>query len=305
MMNNRDDASWPLSLYQSAAHRLWQYDSNRAAEWQVSSSVFIDKWQNEMPDWIALDELVEASHTLALLCPILLIGWFVAMETFNRCWPAFRALTPARQWYVVNNLSKALNLAIMCLSPSFITDVHDAYVLDDGFQALTREHAMWIKRVCALYVSSDIVSLFVVPKLPASTVQHHVVASLLTLCVFATRFADGNIAPMIALYGAWSSLAFPVNAFLALRCMYDERWWMAYLAGFSCMLYAICCAFNWSMHVVWFVAQVKTLGFVAMLTTLVGQMVLMYWSAVCVWARDDLILQSWLIARMQGKSSNK
>jgi hypothetical protein len=290
----RKDASWPLALYQQTAHWLWQ-----GAPKINNSSLFVNHF-NDLPSWIAVNEFLEACHTLLLLCCALFLIWHFALWLCSARWPRFRKLTPARQWYVVNNLSKALNLAVMCLSASFLADVHDAYWLDNGFQTLTHGRAMWIKRVCALYVSSDIVSLFVVPKLPASTVQHHVVAGLLTLCIFATRFSEGNIAPMIALYGAWSSIAFPVNVFLALRCMYDESvWWMHYLAGFSCLLYAICCAFNWSMHAIWFARQLDAFGVFLLCTTIYGEAVLLYACAVCVWGRDDLILQSWLLAYMR------
>ena len=77
---------------------------------------------------------------------------------------------------------------------------------------------MRVKHISALYVVTDVVSLWLVPKLPQSTVVHHCISWLLALIVFGTdvRTPQSNVVRMILLYGAWSTVPYLVNAFLAL-----------------------------------------------------------------------------------------
>lgn len=290
---NRTDASWMLLAYQHAIALAW-FGLPRILP--GDTTVLLSS--EALPEWVSGAEFVASTHALFVASVVLLAVWYSLYVLFCAVWPAFSAQSDARKWYIVANLSKAVCLAAMCLTPSFVADVYDAFYAETGWQHLQPGRTMWIKRVCALYTVTDLVALAVVPKMPSTTVMHHIVTGLITLCIFATDLVHGNVARMMALYGAWSSLAFPVNAFLALRCMYDERWWMAYVAAASFLLYAVCCAFNWTWHAAWFASQLLHLRHN---NNAAGNIcvVVVYCAAVAVLARDDLILMSWLWRRMK------
>jgi len=247
-----------------------------------------------LPDWFAGHELVQSVHSLAINCMVLTLLWPAACAVTRRCSRRFAELQHHKQRYVIGNCSKALCLAVVCMHPSFYDDVSHVYA--NQSLAETGAKSLWLKRASALYIASDIVALYMVPKLPATTVAHHWVAMVLALCLFATHVAHANVTIMIALYGAWSSLAWPVNLFLALRCVFDSEWWMQYLAYASLITYICSCFINWSWHLHWLSDQI----FVKyVLLDWYGLCVLLYALSIAVVARDDIVLMSWLWRRAQ------
>ena len=80
-----------------------------------------------------------------------------------------------------------------------------------------------LKCVGVMYVATDLVALYMVPKLLRSTVGHHVTTPTLYMVVAAMDLSikgwDGlrGVGKMSLLYGACSSIAFPVNVYLRLR----------------------------------------------------------------------------------------
>jgi len=245
-----------------------------------------------LPMWFAGADLERSLHALALNCILLSALWPAACAVARRCSRRFAALKHHKQRYVVANCSKALCLAIVSMHPSFYDDMSHAYV----HQAFTHgaDNGMWIKRTSALYIATDIVALYMVPQLPATTVAHHWVAALLALCLFATDIQHANVTIMIAIYGAWSSLAWPVNLFLALRCVFDNEWWMQYLAYTALVTYVCSCCVNWLWHLQWLGQQVIA---DAVLFRWYGLCVLFYALSIAVVARDDVILMGWLKTR--------
>jgi len=148
----------------------------------------------------------------------MLAAWCVARARS----PAFASVRPDhKQWYVVANCSKAAALATLAFSPFWLESVHASYWLDEWHATSTR--ALLIKRACGWYVATDVLALLVVPKLPRTTVVHHVVAAVLALTIMATDLATADVVRMVALYGSWSTLSWPVNLFLALRVVYGRR----------------------------------------------------------------------------------
>jgi len=231
-------------------------------------------------------------HALAVNCFALTLAWPAACSVARRCSRRFAALEHHRQRYVVANCSKALCLAVVCMHPSFYDDV--SHVFEHQTFAHSRDKALWLKRTSALYIASDIVALYLVPHLPSTTVAHHWVATILALCLFATQIANANVTIMVALYGAWSSLAWPVNLFLALRCVFDSDWWMQYLAYGALVTYVCSCAFNWTWHLQWLYRQIVV---DAVMFDWYGLCVLFYALSIAVVARDDIVLMSWLWSR--------
>ena len=75
-----------------------------------------------------------------------------------------------KKWYVVANMSKAFFLGCFALSPKYWVGFHKEQFLDE-FQLLE------LKRTMAVYIGTDLVALYLVPKLPTSTILHHVVTA--------------------------------------------------------------------------------------------------------------------------------
>lgn len=260
--------------------------------------------ETHKPQWFNKAEWDDASCTLLLTTALLLFLWPLCKSFYARRSCCFAALDNNKQWYVVANLSKAVCLAVMCLNPWFFESFEHVFASQSllgcsgNENGSTAREAIQIKRSSALYLASDAAALLLVPDLPSTTVFHHYVAVLLGLLLFATDLKQANVTLMIALYGAWSALAFPVNLFLALRFSAAESWWLPHLAWLSLFVYVGVCVANWSWHALWFYEQVFWHN---VLETNYGLCILAYAGAVVVLARDDLILMSWLWQRATRK----
>lgn len=92
-----------------------------------------------------------------------------------------------------------------------------------------------------------------VPKLPVGTKIHHWSAVAFMLAVWRVSLAEYEVGQKLMMYGFWSTLAFPVNAFLALRVPMDKAKpaWIWALSLVSLVAYILVCFFNWGLHVVW------------------------------------------------------
>ena len=279
-------------------------------------------------------DFVNGSVSLAIFCSLVLVLLKISHWTLRLKWqPYARLPSENRQLYVLANLSKATCLAILFFSKIWINDVYDAFVLDEWNSIGTRR-LMRIKNISALYVATDVVALYVVPKLPTTTVIHHYVAWFLAMIIFGTdvRLAESSVVRMILLYGAWSTVPYSVNAFLALRRLYEDnvedsgnlaknatssvvkRVWLESLAIFALFIYAFTCACNWLWHLRWlidhiavgvsnFYSPLYNMSFFAFFVQpsiyewLGTLFVVLYAIASTMLARDDVILMQWLWER--------
>lgn len=173
--------------------------------------------------WVWSD-LAHGSIVLFLFCLSLCATLWICDKLAIRYWSRYAQLPSRnRQLYVLVNLSKAFCLAVLFFSHVWFTELYALFVLDQwstvGWRRLAR-----IKHTAALYVATDVVALYIVPRLPKTTVVHHYVAWLLALCIFATDVSQpqSQVIRMVMLYGAWSTVPYAVNAFLALRRLSDD-----------------------------------------------------------------------------------
>ncbi len=276
---------------------------------------------------------LNGSVSLSLFC-ILVLSFLKITHVFLKYkWQSYARLpSENRQLYVLANLCKASCLAILFFSKIWINDVYDAFALDQ-WDTIGARRLMRIKNISALYVATDVVALYVVPKLPTTTVIHHYVAWFLAMIIFGTdvRLLSSNVVRMILLYGAWSTIPYSVNAFLALRRLFEDnvedsgdvkqdakpvskRVWLEVLAIFSLVIYAVTCACNWIWHMRWFIDQLSSgvtnwynppynasfysfflqPSFIEWFPTVA---VMLYSMASVMLARDDVILMQWLWER--------
>ena len=235
------------------------------------------------------DDLVDATISLFLLCFLTTVGMIVAKTVWNTLDSRFSTITPPhKQWYVVANISKAFFLAVMAFSSRYWIGSYKGFYLDE-FQAIE------LKRVGVMYVTTDLVALYMVPKLLRSTVGHHVTTITLCMVIAAMNLSikgwDGllGVGKMSLLYGACSSIAFPVNAYLGLRVVYPKAKWLPALVKISLWTYIGCCAGNWSIHALWLLRVILSLEF--------SIFTLLYMVAIAFMMNDDIVLIKWLLGK--------
>jgi hypothetical protein len=211
-----------------------------------------------------------SSHLIFFVLAVsILAGLWIAMHgLFLQFWPTFAAIQPKhKQWYVIANFSKALFLGGQCFSFAwwYYSYLHNACAFNPllraaklgEFQPCTYDayplQESWTKTVSATYVITDVLALLMVPKLPTSTIIHHVSTAIFVALVFTIPLQDYPVGQKLMLYGFWSTISFPVNAFLALRVLYPTAQPLKHFAQFSALVYGVCCFFNWLLHLVWVV----------------------------------------------------
>lgn len=235
------------------------------------------------------DEFIDGVIAIIVVSVCVTISILFAKELWKWLDPHFRSITPAhKQMYVVANLSKGAMLAILAISPRYWIGSYNGFILDE-FQAIET------KRCGIIYVVTDFVALFLVSKLPKSTILHHVTTTVMSMVVASINLQVKGwsgllgVSKMGVLYGLFSSAAFPVNVFLALRVVYPKAKWLHSLARFSLCTYVVCCTLNWSIHAVWLVRILFDWSF--------SIYPLLYMVAIYFMVTDDIVLIKWLSNR--------
>ena len=195
---------------------------------------------------------------------------------------------PHKKWYVVANLSKSFFLGCMAMSSRYWIGSLYAYYYDEI-------PSLNVKRCGMLYIATDLVALLIVPKLPLSTKLHHITTIFLIMIVTTINMeAKGfsgllGVCKMAILYGIFSTIAFLVNAYLALRVVYSRGTWLHLLVKISLWPYVLCCVCNWTVHLLWMVNLMVNLE--------LAIMNIIYLLAISFMVNDDIVLIKWLIRR--------
>ena len=233
------------------------------------------------------DDLVDSIIALLLLSVIVTVALVVAKNIWEAIDPNFQSITPShKKWYVVANISKSFFLGCLALSTKYWYGAYKAHILDE-FQPIE------LKRCIAVYITTDLVALYMVPKLPVSTILHHVVTTSLSLLVFGINLKikgfDGilGFAKMGLLYGVMSTIPFLVNAYLALRVVYPKAMFVKSLCFLSLATYLVCCGLNWSIHLMWIFGYWGHFDF--------SFYPVMYSVLLVFIVNDDIVLIKWLI----------
>ena len=213
-------------------------------------------------------------------CALLAGVWFALHSlVLPRCWPAFRAVAPAhKKHYVVMNLLKALLLALQsfsfawwyysyfhyrCMANPLLSRVlttPDALPADCDW-AVHAAQGDWTKHVMSTYVSTDFISLIIVPResMPTSTVLHHLTTVVLAVFVMSAEISSSRIMQLMMMYGFFSTLAWMVNLFLALRVVIPKSGAVSALAHIAAIVYVAVCAGNWSLQLIALAASALSL----------------------------------------------
>ena len=249
--------------------------------------------------WEALDDIlppssgiytsegfVDASICFLLSCFALLGILFVAHSIWNNLDSRFATITPQhKKWYVVANMSKCILLAVQSLSFKYWTGIYRGFGLDE-FKNIA------YKRTGVFYIATDAVALLIVPKLPLSTIIHHVTTVLLSCVVWCIDLEVKGwtgllgVSKMLYLYGCFSTVAFSVNGYLALRVVYPRSVLTSILCKVALVTYLICCTMNWSIHAIW------------LYTTHDFSIVsVVYLMCMAFLIHDDIVLIKWLLLK--------
>ena len=236
------------------------------------------------------DDLVDCIVCLLVLCVLITVAIPLIKVVWEALDPTFTSISPPhKKWYVIANLTKAFLLALLALSSRhWIGSFYYGLVHNDA-------HMIEVKRCSIIYISCDIVALYMVSKLPWSTLMHHIVTLGVCILVVSTNLEepgwDGllGVSKMCLIYGIFSSVAFSVNAYLALRVVYPKAQWLHGLIKLSLWTYIVCCAGNWSLHAAWLLGRVYTLQF--------SIYNLLYMVPGFFMVNDDIVLIKWLIRK--------
>lgn len=126
---------------------------------------------------------------------IVTVGFSITKRILNVIWPRFRQISPEhKKWYVVGNLWKAFLLGSMtcCSTYWYYTMTH---FLEDNWSQHSLDGYM-TKKVVVMYSITDVVALYMIPKLPKSTIIHHVgsFAFAIGICLYDIQLAGKCLA---------------------------------------------------------------------------------------------------------------
>lgn len=235
------------------------------------------------------DDFIDGVVGLLLACLAITVALVVAKYIWELVDPEFNGINPAhKKWYVVANISKALFLLCIAISPRFWKECYRGFILDQWPSSL-----LFIKRCTVLYTATDAVALYMVPKLPSSTKVHHVTTTLLVLAVGGGDLrARGTVGflgacKMAVLYGSFSSIPYLVNAYLGLRVVYSKQWWVYELCRLSLFTYIVCCFLNWLTHSLWLMGFWGNNDF--------SFPIIIYLLLMTTMINDDIVLIKWLL----------
>lgn len=235
------------------------------------------------------DDFIDSLICLFISSIMVVMGMTLGKYVWERVDPQFSSIKPThKKWYVVANLSKSFFLGCMCLTSRYWIGSYYGYIYDNLYN-------LNVKRCGMLYIATDVVALFMVPKLPFSTKMHHVTTTLLIMIVSAVNVEVKGyssllgVSKMAVLYGIFSTMPFLVNAYLALRVVYSKGDWLHILVKMSLWPYLLCCACNWTVHLIWFCSLVYNFEL-----SIVN---VLYLLAISTMVNDDIVLIKWLIKR--------
>lgn len=186
----------------------------------------------------------------------------------------FRNINPAhKKIYVVKNFVKSLYLADICLKiPAILTQLYNRNL-----------DLIFVKKLSIAYFLNDFIALLIVPKLPTTTVLHHIFSSTLGFYTLTKTTNTIDIQMLALMYGCFSCMSYIVNFFLAYRVIYNNNFSGKILAFLSLIIYISTTALNWLVQVYLLYDSFKfTFGFL-------GYFVFLY-----MVMRDDIILMKWL-----------
>lgn len=176
--------------------------------------------------------------------------------------------------YIVSNLIKGIMLLYLCV----------AYY-EKLFTIFNEEkwNSFIYKKITVAYAVTDFCSLFIVSKMKLNTIIHHILVVLFTIVIVYQDIQYNTILYSIIVYGFFSSLAYTVNIYLALRFITPISF-QKILCKIAYYMYFVCFSINWLYQSVFIISNV-------MINTIP---VVLYSIAITFLAYDDILLLKFL-----------
>ena len=150
-----------------------------------------------------------------------------------------------KQVYFVSNILKGGVLGIFS---------YNAYNILKNYYNYSLWNKYDIKLLGAMYASLDMISTINVHKMQLNTIIHHIVVQILYLsALIFLDFGEDTVSKGIVIYAIFSTFAFIVNIYLALRLIYFDKYYLKILASISSFIYQVCCALNWGYQVYFYI----------------------------------------------------
>jgi hypothetical protein len=227
--------------------------------------------------YIYFYENIHSLMNYILWCAFLYILYPITHITLNKFYGNYQKIYPKhKQQYFISNLLKGLLLCYLSYSASAVL-----YNLSQNNWNLET-----IKYLGVIYASTDMVSMFKVEKMQINTIIHHTLVQILFLIsLLLFNFNKDSLALGIVVYAAFSTLAFSVNLYLALRLTIKNEKIIKTISTISAIIYQICCVVNWLFQIYFLFTHCDISVFIRMLYFLILGLIIY----------DDLILIKFLI----------
>lgn len=206
--------------------------------------------------------------TFILSCSLLYFSYTHTENYLKYNTEKFEALPIDRKHYVVKNINKGVYLALLLVFAT-ITVIPDILIRDIWNNNL-------IKHIASMYVSNDVVGLYMVKNLPTSTRIHHTATIILLTIAWSVDFQANNVGQLLVMYTYFSALAFPVNLYLGGRLCYKETKWLKNICKY---IYLLSCLCNWTTQLKMYIPS---------------EYAMTYFGLILLIVTDDLILLNWL-----------
>lgn len=195
-------------------------------------------------------------------------------------WEAFHQIHPAhKKWYVLSNYIKSAGLALF--APFCTMVLYDNVFHNDWNNSL-------VLHLGCMYAVLDFTSILKVPKLAKNTLYHHVAVTVLYLYTLTNGMHVDSFSRLIVVYAVFSTLAFPVNAYLATRVVTTNKLLLKTFSSIAFINYSVCCTLNWSyqvFHLAWKDHFLTEYGIVP---------IILFAGFIAVVISDDIILMRYL-----------
>ena len=196
----------------------------------------------------------------------------------NKYITAYREINPQhKKFYVLKNFLKSIVLGFFILN---YWNIYES-IIKNGWNN-SEIYSMTI-----MYIINDLSGLIIVNrKLPRTTQIHHICVTILGYFSLKTDYTQPTVMRLVFINAYFSSMAFLVNLFLAVRIVYPKNIITYILSIISLFNYIIVCVLNWGIHYFTFYNTYMTNNF--------DKSYIYYFIIFHLIMRDDLILMKWL-----------
>ena len=189
----------------------------------------------------------------------------------------YRKLKYVKKTYVFANIVKSIIL--LFITPYCVIFLYNLYF------GMTEElyHSIFI--ATSIYASTDMNSLLFEKGKKNSTIYHHILVQLATFTAFYCG-PFNKMTDVIIIYGSFSTFAYLVNFYLAIRFLFEKDMYeIKLLATFTQIIYMLSCIVNWCLQLYYLVLFMTLKNYFAVF-------ILAFFN--CVVISDDILLINFL-----------